>query len=438
MATKQTVTNASTIAAQQATAASNQAKATAAQAAATAAKTSSAPIVAKAQSGISATQAAINALSAVVNSKNPTTAQMNALSAATSAAKKVNAAVTAEDKTNLAGYTQSYNTAMADYNTYSAPVTIDNPIYATTYIASDGKEFTDAAAYQAYESGLAQKATDAAAKKSAVELFRASLTEYGLADLAVAVDDMIKNDYSVAQIKLELPKTDAYVKRFPGMQALKDAGKAITEAAYISTEKSYDTVLRAHGLDTNVFGTTQEYGKYIAKEVAPLEFENRVSIASDRVNKNPDVLAALNNYYGVSKGTAISYLLNPELGIDLVQKEARAAEIGAAAAASNFNFGEGQTGAGVAESFIASTGTTDLTGLKTEFGKARNLADTQVRLSQIEGTNFKDLDAVTAVINQDQRLLLESQKRAARESARFSGSTGIGSASLKTGSEGNI
>ena len=438
MATKQTVTNTSTIAAQQATAASNAAKATAAQAAATAAKTASAPITSKVTSAIGATNSAIQALLGVVNSKNPSTAAVAASAAAQAAAKTANAAITTADKTALANFTTQYNTAMADYNTYSAPVAIDNPVYATTYVASDGKEFTDAAAYQAYESSLAQKAKDAVEKKSAVELFRASLTEYGLADLAVAVDDMIKNDYSVAQIRLELPKTDAYVKRFPGMQALKNAGKAITEAAYISTEKSYDTVLRAHGLDTNVFGTTEQYGKYIAKEVAPLEFENRVSIASDRVNKNPDVVAALNNYYGVTKGTAISYLLNPDLGMDLVQREARAAEIGAAAAASNFNFGEGQTGAGVAESFVASSGTTDLTGLKTEFGKARNLADTQVRLSQIEGTDFKDLDAVTAVINQDQKLLLESQKRATREAARFSGGSGIGSASLKTGSEGNI
>jgi hypothetical protein len=273
---------------------------------------------------------------------------------------------------------------------------------------------------------------ETAAKKQAVDLFRASLTEYGLTDLADEVDKMIKDDYSAAQIKLELPKTEAYKTRFPGMQTLKDAGKAITESAYISTERAYDTVLRAHGLDTSVFGTVDKYGTYIANEVSPTEFETRVGIAADRVNKNPDVVAALNNYYGVSKSGAISYLLDPTLGMDIVQKEARAAEIGAAAAASNFSFGAGQVGAGVAESFINATGTTDLTGLKTEFGKARNLADVQSRLSQIEGTTYSDLDAITAVVAQDQKLLLESQKRAAREAARFSGSAGLSTGSLKT------
>ena len=270
------------------------------------------------------------------------------------------------------------------------------------------------------------------AKKSAVELFRASLVEYGLGDLADEVDLMIKNDYSVSQIKLELPKTESYKTRFPGMAALAKAGKAINEATYISTERAYDTVLRANGLDTSVFGTTAKYGSYIASQVSPVEFETRVSIAANRVNKNSDVVAALNNYYGVSKSAAISYLLDPTLGLDIVQKEARAAEIGAAAAAANFSFGEGQVGAGVAESFINASGTQDLVSLKTEFGKARNLANTQAAIASIEGEKYSDLNAVTAVLAQDQQKILESQRRAAREAARFSGSSGISAGSLAT------
>jgi hypothetical protein len=297
---------------------------------------------------------------------------------------------------------------------------------------SDGTETTSPAPdTTATTTDTAATAADNA-KKTAVEMFRAALTEYGLNDLADEVDLMIKNDYSVSQIKIELPKTDAYKTRFPGMQTLKNAGKAITEATYISTEKAYDTVLRAYGLDTKVFGSTKQYGTYIANQVAPTEFEKRVNIAAERVEKNPDVVAALNNYYGVSKSGAISYLLNPELGLDIVQKEARAAEIGAAAAATNFSFGEGQVGAGVAESFINASGTQDLTSLKTEFGKARNMANIQSSLASIENTNYSDLDAVTAVLGQDQQLLLESQRRAAREAARFSGNAGIGTGSLKT------
>jgi hypothetical protein len=277
----------------------------------------------------------------------------------------------------------------------------------------------------------AQTASRTAAT-TAIEDFRANLRLAGLGTLADKIDEYIKQDLTASQIKINLLGTEEYKTRFPGMAALAKAGKAMTEAAYISTEKAYDTVLRANGLDTNVFGTTAKYGSYIASQVSPIEFETRVSIAADRVNKNPDVVSALNNYYGVSKTGAISYLLDPTLGLNIVQKEARAAEIGAAAAAANFSFGEGQVGAGVAESFINAAGTQDLMSLKTEFGKARNLANTQAALASIEGEKYSDLNAVTAVLAQDQQKILESQRRAAREQARFSGSSGITVGSLAT------
>ena len=277
----------------------------------------------------------------------------------------------------------------------------------------------------------AQTASRTAAT-TAIEDFRANLRLAGLGTLADKIDEYIKQDLTASQIKINLVGTDEYKARFPGMAALAKAGKAMNEATYISTEKAYDTVLRAHGLDTSLFGTTEKYGSYIASQVSPVEFETRVGIAADRVNKNSDVVAALNNYYGVSKTGAISYLLDPTLGLDIVQKEARAAEIGAAAAATNFSFGEGQVGAGVAESFINASGTQDLVSLKTEFGKARNLANTQGALASIEGEKYSDLNAVTAVLAQDQQKILESQRRASREVARFSGSSGISAASLTT------
>ena len=277
----------------------------------------------------------------------------------------------------------------------------------------------------------AQTASRTAAT-TAIEDFRANLRLAGLGTLADKIDEYIKQDLTASQIKINLVGTEEYKTRFPGMAALAKAGKAMSEAAYISTEKAYDTVLRAQGLDTSVFGTTAKYGSYIANQVSPVEFETRVGIAADRVNKNSDVVAALNNYYGVSKTGAISYLLDPNLGLNIVQKEARAAEIGAAAAATNFSFGEGQVGAGVAESFINAAGTQDLVSLKTEFGKARNLANVQGSLASIEGQKYSDLDAVTAVLAQDQQKILESQRRAAREAARFSGSSGATAGSLAT------
>lgn len=280
-----------------------------------------------------------------------------------------------------------------------------------------------------------QRQANQANVTTALEDFRANLKLAGLDSLVDTIDGYIKQDMTAAQIKINLVSTPAYKERFPAMEALAKAGRAVNEATYISMERGYRQVLSAYGLDENVFGTRAKLGTYISNEVSPAEFENRVQIAADRVNKNADVLAALNTYYGVDKAGAISYLLDPTLGMDVVKKQTRAAEIGAAAQAAGFSEFANKN-FGVAESFINASGTQDLQSLKTEFGKARILANTQERLASIENGKYADLEAVTAVLGQDQQKLLESQRRAQREQARFAGGTGVSTQSLRTNING--
>ena len=231
---------------------------------------------------------------------------------------------------------------------------------------------------------------------------------------------------------LELIKTPAYKERFPGMDALRAAGKAVDEGTYINMEKGFLQTLQYYGIDKNIFGTTAELGKYISGLTSPKEFEDRVALASQDVEKNPDVLAELNLYYGVDKSAAITYLLNPTVGLDLIKRQARAAEIGAQAAKSKFDFGQTQAGYGVAESFINAAGTMDLASLDVTFQQARQLAGSQGKIAAIEGQQYNDLDAVSAILGKDQATILDSQRRAAREAARFGGGSGVGSSSLKT------
>lgn len=282
-----------------------------------------------------------------------------------------------------------------------------------------------------------QKLANQANVTTALEDFKANLKLAGLDSLADVIDGYIKQDMTAAQIKINLVGTQAYKDRFPAMATLAAAGRAVNEATYISMERGYEQVLRAYGIDTATFGTRAQLGKYIGAEVSPVEFEQRVQIAKDRVDKNSDVTSALQDYYGVSKGGAIAFLLDPTLGMDIVKKEARAAEIGAAAIAAGFGEFKGKENVGVAESFVNASGTQDLMSLKAEFGKARNLANTQGNLAAIEGDKtYKDLNAVTAIVGQDTQELLQSQRRAAREAARFGGSSGLSAQSLRANQVG--
>lgn len=262
---------------------------------------------------------------------------------------------------------------------------------------------------------------------TALEDFKASLNLAGLGSLVPTIDEYIKQDLSASQIKINLIGTDAYKTRFPGLDPLRKAGLAINEATYISMERGMISVLKAYGLDDKVLGTTEQLGTVIANQVSVAEYENRVSLAADHVKKNSDVLAALNEYYGVDAAGAMTYLLNPKLGMDMVKKQVRSAEIGAAASMYDFEINKA-----VAESYINVSGTSDLNTLKDEFGKARTLATTQARLSGIEGEKYNDLTSVASVVGNDQTLQMESQRRALREQARFAGQSGVGTSSLRT------
>ena len=330
----------------------------------------------------------------------------------------------------------------------SSTTTIVTPTVGTSYSGSgsagspftvDGKPYTGSMFGSTYANGVivdvAAKTAEDIAKQGRLDArteFGNTLKALGLPqNLVDELDNMIKNDYTKSQMYLELQKTQAWKDRFPGMEALAKAGKAIDAGTYISQEKAMLQTLDYYGIDKKLFGSTAELGKQIANLVSPKAFEDRVALAAQDVEQNPDVLAELNLYYGVDKSAAITYLLNPEVGIDIIKRQARAAEIGAKAAKSQFDFGTAKEGYGVAESFINAAGTMDLQSLDVAFQQSRQLAANQGKLAAIEGADYNDLQAVSAILGKDQAAILDSQRRAAREAARFGGGSGLGSGSLK-------
>jgi len=270
-------------------------------------------------------------------------------------------------------------------------------------------------------------------QRTALEEFVSILSGAGLKDLADEVNKMILDDKTAAQIKLEIRKTKSYEARFPGMKALSDAQRAITEGEYIDLETGMISVLRSRGLDAEVYGSRSELGKYIGNFVKLPEFEERAALAADRVKKEPDVMKALGEMY-VTEADAIGYLLNPLKAMDVIKKQVRSAEIGAAAASARFMLGaDAAARAREAEALIGATGTADVSMLKQEFGKARILADTQSSLAKLERENYNELEAVQAVVGGEQEKLLKSKRRAERESMfRFGGQSGVGAYSLRS------
>lgn len=262
------------------------------------------------------------------------------------------------------------------------------------------------------------------ATRTALGDFTAMLNGVGLGSLADTINTEILNGSNATEIQQKIRTTQAYADRFPGMKALSSKGQAINEAQYIALEQGYTETLHAYGLDTKTFASTSALGGYIGNQVSAREFEERVNDAATRVQAQPDVLSALQEFYNVDKAGATAYLLDSNKGMDVIRKQVRASEIGAAANAaesSSFNFGLNATGA---EGLISQIGSEDLNTLKKEFGSAALLAQTQGRLASIEGQAYTSDTAIQASVVGNAQAILDSQRRAQREAARFGGSGG--------------
>ena len=215
------------------------------------------------------------------------------------------------------------------------------------YVATDGKVFTDQAAFAAYETGLreAKMAKDAIAaedlskRQSAYDLLYNEFSQYGLGDLVAPLKNLIQSGISPSEFTLRLRETPAYQQRFAANAERVKAGlAAISEAEYIGLEDQYQNIMRNYGLPESYYskgqyGTQAGFQKFIANDVSATELEDRIMTAQQRVvNSNPEVLASLKAFYpDITNGDILAYTLDPKNALDQIKRKVTAAEIGGAA-----------------------------------------------------------------------------------------------------------
>lgn len=213
-------------------------------------------------------------------------------------------------------------------------------------VASDGTTFTDKTSLDKYEAYVRQKKFDEANnvgdRKSAFAILKEEFDRYGIGELVGDIETLARQGITPAEYGLELRKMPAYKDRFKANEARLNAGlRGLTEAEYVSLEDQYQQVMRQYGLpksfySTGKMGRQPELEKFIAGDVSPVELEDRVQLAVDRVkNAAPEVINALTTYYGgpggISQSNLVAYVLDPERALPEIKRKIQAAEIGAAA-----------------------------------------------------------------------------------------------------------
>lgn len=171
------------------------------------------------------------------------------------------------------------------------------------------------------------------ANRDAFSALKALFDGFGLGSLAPKIYDYVKQGYGSDTISLLLQDTKEYKTRFAGNEARVKAGlPVLSPAEYLATEQSYRQILSSAGLPVGFYDSPTDFTKWIAGDVSPTEVKDRVDQASQWVSQaNPEVKQALKNMYGVDESHLVAYALDRSRAVPLLQKQARAAEIGAAA-----------------------------------------------------------------------------------------------------------
>ena len=175
----------------------------------------------------------------------------------------------------------------------------------------------------------ASGASDASAKA----IISSALSQFGLSSLSDWAWNHFLATGDVNQVLLDLRQQQAYKDRFPAMGALDAAGNSISEAAYVNYEQSVRSLLQSYGVVRGMYDTSSDIANLLVKNVSPSEINDRLSIAAKAAIQAPqEVKDALASRYGVSTGGLVSFYLDPDKSLPLLQQQYVSAEVQGAAA----------------------------------------------------------------------------------------------------------
>jgi hypothetical protein len=289
----------------------------------------------------------------------------------------------------------------------------------------------------------AQAATLAAAEKakqqeqqrqSIVAVLTDRFQKYGLGSLINKIKDLAIDGATESTITLALQESEEYKTRFKANQTRIAKGLAVLQPGdYLNLEDGYRQVLRAYGLKQ--FDTDAYVQQFIANDMSPTEFSNRVVTAVQRVqNADPAVVQQLRDYYGVGQQDLVAYVLDPEQQFQKIQRQVSASEIGVAAGRQGL-----KAGVSVAEQ-LAAQGVTQAEAQK-GYATIADILPTAEKLSDIYGKTldtYGQSEAEQEVFNSLASAQRKRQKLTAREVAAFSGASGTNKTSLTTSSVGQF
>ena len=167
----------------------------------------------------------------------------------------------------------------------------------------------------------------------AMQIINDALNEAGLGELTANAWAMWNKGFDINAIMDDpvngIRASKVYKARFPGMQALKDAGHAISESQYIAKEDADRGLLYQYlGDSAKVYDNHDSLGKIISGFKSTVELQSNLIAAHDSVlSGDPNTVQALKDMYGLTQEDLAAYWLNPDLATTDIQRRSAAGQL---------------------------------------------------------------------------------------------------------------
>jgi len=201
----------------------------------------------------------------------------------------------------------------------------------------EAKEKANQAAAAAAAATASSTATPTSLTGSAANELKAILRRYGLEGLFDPLAAALINDPSLIKntdaLFGSIRETPQYQARFKGnIERAKKNLTLLSEAEYVSQEQSYLAVNKNLGLPRGFYDTQNDFANFIANDVSPVEYSNRIQQAYNVVkNSDPEVLNQLKMFIPeLQDADLAAYILDPSRSGQEIERKARAATIAAA------------------------------------------------------------------------------------------------------------
>lgn len=172
---------------------------------------------------------------------------------------------------------------------------------------------------------------------AAADELRATLRRYGLDGLFDVLNKAIIADQSIARSTDALfgavRNTDIYKQRFKGNADRISKGlPELSESEYINQEQQYQNVLKSQGMRRGFYDSQDDFARFIANDISPVELSNRIQQGYNAViNAPPTVVNELKRLTGIDDSQLVEYFLDPTRSGQEIERKARGAQIAAQA-----------------------------------------------------------------------------------------------------------